>query len=307
MINLAFQETSYLAIRRSMLITSIVLAIVLLYQVDIPVPFTSLSEDDPGERVDHMLSAAIMSSYLIYLNLRWKTHSKNYLFDGVRTRREGSLLTKSLESGTSLIQAVKELGPSPLTPLLPTEIELDTHIELINQRLTSVSQSIDAVNQGRAAFETDLASLTKILDNDVPVKDYEVVHGELDNLAENALESAKISMVKSLKSYNDAMKSAIGEVSDYNQDFPDLVESLRNEIPANKMKDWVAKLKIHMNGLKSRRNDLLLSMRKDSIWWDVRFPLGVSLLMIFLTIVEFIYGVDAALTDIQSVILFCSL
>lgn len=303
MINWAFQETSFLAIRRSMVITSVLLALILIYRIDVLVPFTETAE--AKTIIDHRVSSLSLAFYLIYLILRWRPHSKKYLLAARRSSREATLFSKSLKEGRALIDQIKQVGANPLEPLLPSDEELESKAQIVQNKLTETSESISHAEKERKKIEDCLEDLRELL-GDPSAPDSDQNRNTLEFQTSLSIEQTKENLLNALNANSADLDHIISRNSNYKQEVTSLIETFRNVASTDKMESWANGLERHLSGLTSERNKALLALRNDAVMWDVRLPLAASIVMVILTAflfpVEQFLGVETAPVKIQSFI-----
>ncbi|MCR9061391.1 MAG: hypothetical protein NXI02_28950 [Rhodobacteraceae bacterium] len=300
MINWVFQETSFLAIRRSMVITSVLLALILIYRIDVLVPFTETAE--AKTIIDHRVSSLSLAFYLIYLILRWRPHSKKYLHAARGSSREATKFSKSLEEARALVDQIKQVGANPLEPLLPSDEELESKAQIVQNKLTETHESINRAETERKKFEDCLENLRELV-GDPSAPDNDQNRNTLEFQTSPSIENIKKNLQNAVHANSADWDHIISRNSICKQEVTSLVETFRNEASTEKMISWANGLEKQLSGFTSERNKVLRDLKNDAITWDVRLPLVVSVVMVILTAflvpVEQFLGVETAPVKIQ--------
>ncbi|MCR9060616.1 MAG: hypothetical protein NXI02_24990 [Rhodobacteraceae bacterium] len=154
-----FQETSFLAIRRSIFVSAFLLIIVVIYKVDIPIPFAGdTSGSNVYSKINYVITSIALGFYLWYLGIRSIPHGKKYLIEvEIERKKILSGIWQSMQDGQELVNDLKGIGNNPVRKLLPTEKQLS---ELRKYTLFTVERAVG--ENGLSNLTADIEELKRV-------------------------------------------------------------------------------------------------------------------------------------------------
>lgn len=301
MMSFAFQETTYLAIRRSMFLVSFVLAIIVCYEISIPIPLTEIQDPilqkTKQQVIEYVHASIALVIYLGYLLFRSFTHGKAHKMSlGIERKIRFSREFDAIEEGKKLIDRIEGIDGNPVRGLLPTDDQIERYsnnnpLNIKGNTLETACYNTTEQIETLTKLHTSLEQQIERLEQVAKVPEEKI---QLDQRQRQQLFETKDHIVTLIGKLNDC-KIQITQDIDNQVDVAKSLQEIKNEIfttakhAENDIKRLLVGLKKYVGELESDNSKVLEALDNDVETWDIKVPRTLASFMIVTTVIVLVY------------------